>query len=231
MDESSERLHILEMIESGVITPAEGTRLLKALEGVYEPDASLAGDFETAPSSEQASSTASPPPATTAEEAVDAVHGTGLPKEEFNARLAGWRRWWMIPLWVGVGITIIGGSLMFWAFQSTGISFWFACAWLPFLLGLALIVLAYGSRTARWLHLRVHQKPGDWPQTIALSFPLPLHFTAWFLRTFRHYIPRLDRTGLDELILALEKTTSQENPFYVEVDEGEDGERVQIYIG
>jgi len=231
MDESSERLHILEMIESGVITPAEGTRLLKALEGVYEPDASLAGDFETAPSSEQASSTASPPPATTAEEAVEAVHGTGLPKEEFNARLAGWRRWWMIPLWVGVGITIIGGSLMFWAFQSTGISFWFACAWLPFLLGLALIVLAYGSRTARWLHLRVHQKPGDWPQTIALSFPLPLHFTAWFLRTFRHYIPRLDRTGLDELILALEKTTSQENPFYVEVDEGEDGERVQIYIG
>ncbi|HLE51070.1 MAG TPA: hypothetical protein VI755_03375, partial [Anaerolineales bacterium] len=128
MDESSERLHILEMIESGVITPAEGTRLLKALEGVYEPDASLAGDFETAPSSEQASSTASPPPATTAEEAVEAVHGTGLPKEEFNARLAGWRRWWMIPLWVGVGITIIGGSLMFWAFQSTGISFWFACA-------------------------------------------------------------------------------------------------------
>jgi len=231
MDESSERLHILEMIESGVITPAEGTRLLKALEDVYEPDASLAGDFETAPSSEQASSTASPPPATTAEEAVEAVHGTGLPKEEFNARLAGWRRWWMIPLWVGVGITIIGGSLMFWAFQSTGISFWFACAWLPFLLGLALIVLAYGSRTARWLHLRVHQKPGDWPQTIALSFPLPLHFTAWFLRTFRHYIPRLDRTGLDELILALEKTTSQENPFYVEVDEGEDGERVQIYIG
>jgi len=231
MDERSERLHILEMIEGGVITPDEGTRLLKALEGVYEPDESLAGDFETAPSSEQASSTASPPPATTAEEAVEAVHGTGLPKEEFNARLAGWRRWWMIPLWVGVGITIIGGSLMFWAFQSTGISFWFACAWLPFLLGLALIVLAYGSRTARWLHLRVHQKPGDWPQTIALSFPLPLHFTAWFLRTFRHYIPRLDRTGLDELILALEKTTSQENPFYVEVDEGEDGERVQIYIG
>jgi len=231
MDESSERLHILEMIESGVITPAEGTRLLKALEGVYEPDESLASDFETAPSSQQASSTAFPPPAATAGEVVEEVQGTGLPIEEFNARLAGWRRWWMIPLWVGVGITIIGGLLMFWAFQSTGISFWFACSWLPFLLGLAGIVLAYGSRTARWLHLRVHQKPGEWPQTIALSFPLPLRFTAWFLRTFRHYIPRMDKTGLDELILALGKTTSPENPFYVEVDEGEDGERVQIYIG
>ena len=79
MDESSERFHILEMIESGVITPAEGTRLLKALEGIYEPDESLAGDFETAPSSAQASSTVSPPPATTAGEVVEEVQGTGLP--------------------------------------------------------------------------------------------------------------------------------------------------------
>ena len=231
MDDRSERLHILEMIESGVITPKEGTHLLKALEGAYEPDQSLIGDSESVPSLEQAFSTASPPPAATVGEVVDEGEETGLPIEEFNARIAGWRRWWMIPLWVGVGITIIGGLLMFWAFQSTGISFWFACAWLPFLLGLAGIVLAYGSRTARWLHLRVHQGPGEWPQTIALSFPLPLRFTAWFLRTFRHYIPRLDRTGLDELILALGKTTSPETPFYVEVDEGEDGERVQIYIG
>src|SRR3989304_3403363 len=159
MDKTSERLHILEMIESGVITPNEGTRLLKALEGVYAPEESLTDDSQTALPFEQASAAASTPPAARVGEVVQQVKGSGLPIEEFNTRIAGWRRWWLIPLWVGVGITIIGGLLMFWAFQSGGISFWFACAWLPFLLGLAGIVLAYGSRTARWLHLRLPGGP------------------------------------------------------------------------
>jgi len=93
------------------------------------------------------------------------------------------------------------------------------------------MALAVSSRTSRWLHLRVHQKPGERPQTIAISFPLPLRFAAWFVRNFGRYIPKLDQTGLDEMILALGKTTGPNSPFYIEVDEGEDGEQVQIYIG
>jgi hypothetical protein len=33
------------------------------------------------------------------------------------------------------------------------------------------------------------------------------------------------------MILALGRNTGPEAPFYVEVDEGENGEQVQIYIG
>ncbi len=231
MDEKSERLQILDMIENGVITPDEGMRLLEALENVNEPGGPFAGESDTFLSPKHGASASSTPLVAQEEEGEEQTKGTTPSIEEFNAKIAGWRRWWMIPLWVGVGITIIGGLLMYWAYQSTGLSFWFACAWLPFLLGLACIVLAYTSRTARWLHLRVHQPPGEWPQTIAFSFPLPLRFAAWFLRTFRNYIPRMNITGLDELILGLEKTTSPETPFYIEVDEGEQGERVQIYIG
>jgi hypothetical protein len=51
------------------------------------------------------------------------------------------------------------------------------------------------------------------------------------VRTFGRFIPQLDRAGLDEMILALGQTTSKENPFYVEVNEGDTGERVQVYIG
>jgi hypothetical protein len=107
-----------------------------------------------------------------------------------------------------------------------------ACAWLPFLLGVAVMALAWSSRTSRWLHLRIHQKqkPGEWPQKITLSFPLPLRLTTWALRTFGRYFPQLKNSGVDELILALGKNTSPDNPFYLEVDEGEAGERVQIYI-
>jgi hypothetical protein len=142
-----------------------------------------------------------------------------------------WRDWWMIPFGVGVGITVLGSLFMYWAFQAYGLGFWFACAWIPFLLGVAVLALSWESRSARWMHLRVEQKSGEWPQKIALSFPLPLRLTAWVMRTFGNHIPDLNGVPLDEVLQALDKSTSPENPFYVEVEEGEDGERVQIFIG
>jgi hypothetical protein len=36
--------------------------------------------------------------------------------------------------------------------------------------------------------------------------------------------------NIDGLLIALEKATPEE-PFYVQVDEGEDGEHVEVYIG
>jgi hypothetical protein len=142
-----------------------------------------------------------------------------------------WKRWWVIPLWIGAGITVIGGLLMYWAFSASGFGFWFACSWFPFLLGVGLLALAWGSRTTPWLHVRVHQKSGQTPQKIAISFPIPIRLTAWGLRTFGHFIPQVNATGLDEVILALKDSADDDTPFYVDVDEGEDGERVRVFIG
>jgi hypothetical protein len=174
-----------------------------------------------------------------AEEAFVSPDGDAEPvsgevlEDKFKPEIEKWKRWWMIPLWIGVGVTIIGSLLMLWAYQSTGFSFWFGCTWLPFLLGVAVIAMAWGSRSARWLHLRVQQEPGEWPRTIAFSFPLPLHFAAWFMRTFGRFIPKVNEIGIDfdQLIQIFETSTNSETPFYVEVDEGEGGEKVQIYIG
>jgi hypothetical protein len=94
-----------------------------------------------------------------------------------------------------------------------------------------LIVMSWGSRTARWLHVRVRQRPGEWPQNIAFSFPIPLRMTAWFLRVFGDFIPGLHGTSVDELIVALGDSTSPENPLYIEVEDDEDGERVEVFIG
>jgi hypothetical protein len=82
------------------------------------------------------------------------------------------------------------------------------------------------------LHVRVHQEPGEWPQTIAISLPIPIRFTAWLLRIAKPYIHNhgIERANLDELILALEKT-SPDQPFYVKVDEGDSGEKVEVFIG
>jgi len=229
MTDKNERIQILEMIESGVITAEEGARLLQALDEDDRLEEALVGEAQTAPNDGM--------PGNNAGFDADADDFGSISGEvienEFVPNIEKWKRYWVIPLWIGVGITIIGSLLMLWVYQSTGFSFWFACSWLPFLLGVALIAMAWGSRSARWLHLRVKQEPGEWPQTIAFSFPLPLNFAAWFMRTFGQFIPKVNEVGLDfdQVIESFKDSTTPETPFYVEVDEGEKGESVQIYIG
>jgi hypothetical protein len=208
MAADAERMQILQMIEEGRISAAEGLRLLDALKGPAE---------------------AAPPPA---------PEGTGSAHQAERAApdpgLERWRRWWVAPMAVGSGIVLISALLMYGAYQNGGFGFWFACATTPFLLGVLLIALAGFSQSARWIHIRVQRgdrDKGDGPRNIALSFPLPIRLTAWVLRTFGHFIPNLERTAADELILALGEHTSSATPLYVDVNNGEGGEKVQVYIG
>ena len=227
MTNEMERLQILEMIEKGVISAEEGVRLLNSLSGEQgEPGEEIAPQIpsNTSTSSDEQAGPqvidASPAPAAKTPPAA----------AEFDAGIKRWRRWWWIPLTVGIVITVASGLLMVLAVQRSGIGFWFACLWFPLLLGVLVISLAAASRSMRWLHVRVHQEPGEWPQTIAISLPVPIRFTAWVLRIFRPHIPNMNNTSLDEVILALDKT-SPDQPFYVNVDEGESGEKVEVYIG
>jgi hypothetical protein len=50
---------------------------------------------------------------------------------------------------------------------------------------------------------------------------------------FGRFIPDLRERGVDVagIVQALERTTGPDTPFYVEVDEGNGKEKVQIYIG
>lgn len=261
MAEKSERRFILEMIENGKITAEDGIRLLQALpddEQGLETEAGSEALSSLAPPpvpDEMSVSKEVEGSVTLADSKLDSSESRLAEEETEDADAAGyteqnqkgeaaqtpgiplppdiekWRRWWMIPLWVGVGFTVLGGWLMYLDLRTSDIGFWFFCAWVPLLFGLAAMTLSWQSRTARWLHLRIYQKSGEWPQKIAISFPLPIRLTAWILRVFGDKIPGLSNTSVDELILALGESATPENPLYVEVDEGEDGERVQIYIG
>jgi hypothetical protein len=228
MTEKNERIQILELIDNGIITVSEGARLIQALESddqsidetISQPDTDDGYQhFKFADSPVNNNDT-------------EPLSGD-VAAEVFDIQIEKWKRWWMIPLWIGAGFSIMGGILMLWAYQSSGFGFWFACTWFPFLLGVAFMLMAWSSRTARWVHLRVQQEPGEWPSTIAFSFPLPLRFAAWFMRNFGQFIPKINETGIDfdRLIEGFENTTTPETPLYIEVDEGENGETVQIYIG
>jgi hypothetical protein len=202
MPGEAERMQILQMIEDGRVTAAEGLRLLDALGG---------------PAGAEAGADPAPEPA-----AAETVPEVDLEK---------WRRWWVVPMWVGTGILLVGTLLMYGAYRAGGFGFWFGCATLPFLVGVLVMALAGFSQTARWLHIRVKTGQEEWPRNIAISLPLPIGLTAWFLRTFGSRIPKLRETGVDELIMALGEHTSSKAPLYINVDEGQGGEKVQVYIG
>lgn len=231
MKDYEARMRILEMIESGAIRPDQGAQLLDALQG--EPDTDEVDNMlEAEPEpDEEAAAERKAEPLQVNQGRQETTQATEERPQKIPSDFQKWQRWWTIPLWIGIGITSASAWLLYQGLQASWATFWLACIWLPLLLGVAVIVMAWLSRSARWLHVRVHQKPGEWPKRISISFPIPIRTAAWFLRRFGHLIPGMDATGLDEVILALADSTNLETPLYIEVDEGELGERVEVFIG
>jgi len=212
-----ERNQVLKMIEEGKITPEEGLTLMQALDRQEPEDGS--------------SPVPAIPAVESAPEAASAQTPDPLPDPQVEHLKTTARRLWQIPLWVGIFITILSALGMYAIMRGPGMNFWFYFLLLPLLLGVALTALATSSRAARWIYVDVHQQPGEHPGHIFLGFPLPLKLTAWFLRTFGPMIPDLQRTNVDEIIQVIESGFSGKEPLIVHVDEGEAGERVQVYIG
>ncbi len=220
-----ERNQVLKMIESGKISPEEGLHLMEALEKSPADDEKETAAASTAPVTAPSPEFGNVPP-----EARDE-------KSNFDAdpRIARVksiaRRLWQIPLWIGIAVTILSAVGMYAIQRGPGMNFWFYFMLLPLFLGVGLAVAAVGTRNARWIFVNVQQKPGEKPANIFLGFPLPLKLTAWALRTFGTRIPTMTKDKVDGVVEMVENGLSGDQPLVVHVDEGEDGERVQVYIG
>ncbi|HEY5159137.1 MAG TPA: hypothetical protein VII93_14340 [Anaerolineales bacterium] len=220
-----ERNQVLKMIESGTITPEEGLHLMEALDQSPAEEEGIAEPMETGPESRTESETGTDLSKTRAEES----------SFETDPRISrvksAARRLWQIPLWIGIVITVVSATGMYAIMHGPGMNFWFYFLALPLLLGVAIVAAAVGSRKARWIFVNVQQKPGEKPAHIFLGFPLPLKLAAWFLRNFGHRIPDLKKTNVEDVIEVMETGFTGNSPLIVHVDEGDDGERVQVYIG
>ncbi|UCC65255.1 MAG: hypothetical protein JSV36_09545 [Anaerolineae bacterium] len=216
---SEERMQILRMIEEAQITPEEGIELLEAL------NASGAKASGQATVQEEGDVDASPPVAEPLPSGTELLE-EGAAEHDESAEFVSFGRLWLIPLGAGVVVGAVSlGIVAFIQAISPG-SFFLVCGLMPLLLGLAVILLALWSRTARWLHVRIRGE-----QHISLSFPLPLRLTGWILRLVRPFVPQLEETGLDEVILSLDENLGEEEYFHVDVQDDQDGERIQVYIG
>lgn len=202
---SEEQKQILKMVEAGKISAAEAMQLIKALES-----SSTELEILEAPAEGQAAA----------------------PAAEFERVAGRARQLWQIPLWGGILVTVLSAYWLYNLVQASNFGFWFYCAAMPFLLvGVLVLALAAGSRSSRWLYVNVSQDHVSWPRNVALGMPLPLGLAAWFLRNFGHNIEGLNRTKVDEILQLISSGVSSGEPLIVNVDQGEGGERVQVYIG
>jgi len=212
---AEERKQILKMVEDGKITADQALALIREL----ETDAQETDGEE--------------PQVAALDSGLDADFSSGsnsAPELENTAARA--RGLWQVPLWIGIGLTVLSAFGIYSVMQSSGYNFWYYCLWMPFLLGVLITALAAWSRNAHWLFVNVDRsRTEDGPRRILIGFPLPLGLAAWFLRTFGGYIQGLRHTNVDEIVQAISMAQSIREPLIVNVDESDDGERVQVFIG
>jgi hypothetical protein len=207
---SEERKKILQMVQDGKISAEQAASLMRALESEVDP---TEADVEV----------------------MEAVGSSGSERsdstefEEVKARV---RRFAMIPLWIGVFLTVLSAWGIYSIQQRSGFNFWFFFLMFPLLLGVVLIALGASGQTSKWLYVNVDRRNAhDGPRNITLGFPLPLGLAAWFLRNFGHNIQGMKNTNVDEIIQILDATGKSGAPLIINANDNEDGEHVQVYIG
>jgi hypothetical protein len=125
-------------------------------------------------------------------------------------------------------LVITGGLLVTAVYAWSVAEGWSILGGLLLALGVMGMLLGWWLQFAPWLSVRIRQADGP---NVSLAFPLPLGLAIWGLRIARPFVPQLDDTGVDELLLAMREELRDGLPFVVEVDEGEGGEQVQVYFG
>lgn len=210
---SEERRKILQMVAEGKISAEEAATLMRAMEDDGEDEASAGPEvIEVGP--------------------VFSGERSEAPEiDEVRLRA---HRFSNAFLWIGILMTVFMAWWMFSIQQNAGLNFWFYCLSMPLAFGIILIALGAGSKTSRWLYLnvdRTRSKDQDGPRRISLAFPLPLGFAAWFIRTFGNRIDGLKNTNVDDVITAISMAKNMKDPLIVHVDDDEDGDRVQVFIG
>lgn len=215
---SEERKKILQMVADGRITAEGAAGLMRALDddtdsGTNHADESAEAEVEVIQSHRGSSYERAEAP-------------------EFDRIKERARRFALIPLWIGIIVTVFSAWAIYAIQQNVGVNFWFYCMTLPLLVGVLLIALGAGSRTSRWIYVDVDRRkaePGDGPRHITLGFPIPLGFVAWFFENFGHNFTGMSKGRVEGIIQMMNATKDSKEPLMINVDD--DDAHVQVYIG
>ena len=209
---SEERKKILQMVEEGKVSAGDAAKLMMALDADADPAEAEIEVIQT--------------------ETSQGFEKSEAPEfEEIKSRA---RRFSLIPLWIGIFVTVFSAWVIYGIQQNGGSNFWFYCMVLPLLAGVFLITLGAGGRSARWIYLdvdRPYAKRGDGPRHITFGLPLPLGIIDWFFRTFGNYFQGLSKGRAEGMLELMNATRNSNEPFILNIDDSADGEHVRIFIG
>ena len=209
---SEERRKILQMVEEGKVSARDAAKLMLALDADADPAEEEMEVIQTV--------------------ASQGFKSTEAPEfEEIKSRA---RRFSLIPLWIGIFVTVFSAWAIYGIQQNGGANFWFYCMVLPLLAGVFLITLGAGGRSARWIYLdvdRPYAKRGDGPRHITFGLPLPFGIIDWFFRTFGNYFQGLSKHRVEGMMELMNATRNSNEPFILNIDDSADGEHVRIFIG
>jgi len=223
---SEERKKILQLVADGKITAEGAAGLMRALNDDTEPGTNHADESAEA----EVEVIQDQPGPSRRPEPVEGYEKTEAP--EFDRIKERARRFALVPLWIGIIVTVFSAWAIYAIQQNVGVNFWFYCMTLPLLLGVLLITLGAGGRTSRWIYVDVDRrdaKPGDGPKHITLGFPIPLGFVEWFFENFGHNFTGMSRGRVDGIIQLMKATKDSKEPLMINVDD--DDAHVQVYIG
>jgi hypothetical protein len=206
MTADENKLEILKKVEDGTLSVEEGADLLSILErGVEEQD----------PLPEII-----PPPPTVENTPVEPPKVSGC-----------WKAGWSMILLSGAVLMALSAYWVYQGYQKAGLSWGFWLSWIPFLIGLAIMIFGWILMDSPWLHLRVDSKSLGKMKKIVLSIPVPLSFIAWVFRTFPNVVPQdIREKGVEDFFDEMQKSLVRGEPFTVDVDDKEDGDQVYIYF-
>ncbi|MHB0989346.1 MAG: hypothetical protein ACYC3P_11890 [Bellilinea sp.] len=208
----SNRLEILQKIESGEVTPEDGLRQLNAIDEDQPTTGQEFASPATAPTIE-AISPAHPDQGSTPD--------TDMPDYR-RFRVISWALFGAFLL-----LTLISANWMIqsWQMRPYGWGFWLS--WIPFAIG---VLGMATSLNTRWLHVRVSEIENGKRKNIRISLPLPLGMASWFFKMNPSWLPQEVREKhIGETLSEVNQSISRNEPFFIEVDE--EDQHVEIYIG
>jgi len=118
---------ILELVESGRLTPQEGASLLGLISEPLESEQAEQSEADSASTESQRN------------------------EQTFAAR-----PYWLYPFWAGLAVMLVGAAVVVCAYERGDVTLWtWLLGWTPLLLGLAVVTIALWARRALWIHLRI----------------------------------------------------------------------------
>lgn len=201
---SEARNQVLQMLQDGKLTAEQAQELLQALE-----------------------------PESPTDDTREAIQGEIVEPVE-PPDMDRFRRFWQYPFFISLAVLIAVGFGLRSMYQASegAMTFWFFCVLSLFILTFALTALAFMSRSAPWLHIRIKGKEGN---KIAISLPLPMGLAQWGIGIARNFVPESEQANLDMAATFIRTARHNLNgpdvePLMINVDD-EDGDQVQVFIG